>query len=207
MIEAVIHGLVLSTGLIIAFGAQNIYIFNQGASHRKLIYSMPAVITAAICDTILIILAVLGVSLIVMTVPVLQVTLFAVGFLFLIYIGWSIWSSDPVKVSNRHGAMSTRKQVMFAISVSLLNPHAILDTIGVIGANSLRYSETAELVVFAVACIFVSWISFIVIAVIGRSIRSIDREGRIVVMVNKISALIIWGIAIYIGYQLYMMLI
>ena len=98
--------------------------------------------------------------------------------------------------------MSPKKQVMFAISVSLLNPHAILDTVGVIGANSLRYSETSELIAFSTACIAVSWITFLMLAVIGRSTRSIDREGKIVMTINKISAVIIWGIAAYIGYQL-----
>ncbi|CAM4196822.1 LysE/ArgO family amino acid transporter [Lacicoccus alkaliphilus] len=205
MSAAVIHGVLLSIGLIMAFGAQNVFIFNQGASHKKLRSSLPAVITASVCDTILIILAVLGVSLMVMTVPGLQITLFAAGFLFLLYIGWTIWSSDPVKVNDKYGAMRADKQIMFAISVSLLNPHAILDTIGVIGANSLRYSGVAELVAFAVACIIVSWITFIMLAVIGRSIRSIDREGKIVMTINKVSALMIWGVASYIAYQLYML--
>lgn len=35
--------------------------------------------------------------------------------------------------------MSARKQIGFAMSVSLLNPHAIMDTIGVIGTNAAIY--------------------------------------------------------------------
>ncbi len=35
--------------------------------------------------------------------------------------------------------MPLKKQILFAASVSLLNPHAILDTIGVIGTNSIQY--------------------------------------------------------------------
>ncbi|AXF57128.1 LysE/ArgO family amino acid transporter [Salicibibacter kimchii] len=206
MLGAIIHGFVLSFGLILAFGAQNIFLFNQGAAHKKLRHTMPSVVTASICDTILIVFAVLGVSLIVMTVPVFQIIFFAAGFLFLIYIGWSIWSSDPVEVNKQHGAMSAKKQILFAISVSLLNPHAVLDTVGVIGTNSLRYSETPELMGFTVACIAVSWVSFIGLAMIGKTIRAIDKEGKIVVLINKISAVIIWGVAIFLGYQLYLLM-
>ena len=97
MLGAIIHGFVLSFGLILAFGAQNIFLFNQGVAHKKLQHTMPAVVTASICDTILIV--------------------FAAGFLFLIYIGWSIWSSDPVEVNKQHRAMSAKKQILFAISV------------------------------------------------------------------------------------------
>ncbi|SDJ33574.1 LysE/ArgO family amino acid transporter [Natribacillus halophilus] len=206
MLGAIIHGFVLSFGLILAFGAQNIFLFNQGAAHKKLRHTMPSVVTASICDTILIVLAVLGVSLIVMTVPVFQIIFFAAGFLFLIYIGWSIWSSDPVEVNKQHGAMSAKKQILFAISVSLLNPHAVLDTVGVIGTNSLRYSATSELIGFTIACIVVSWVSFIGLAMIGKTIRTIDKEGKIVVLINKISAVIIWGVAIFLVYQLYLLI-
>jgi len=204
MSEAIIHGFVLSFGLILAFGAQNIFLFNQGATHKKLRQTMPAVITASICDTILIVLAVLGVSLIVITMPVFQMIFFAAGFFFLIYIGWSIWSSVPVEVNKQYGAMGAKKQIMFAISVSLLNPHAILDTVGVIGTNSLRYSTEPELIGFTVACIAVSWISFIGLVIMGRTIRTIDQDGKIIVFINKISAVIIWGISVYLGYQLYL---
>ena len=206
MLGAIIHGVVLSFGLILAFGAQNIFLFNQGAAHKKLRHTMPSVVTASICDTLLIVLAVLGVSLIVMTVPVFQIIFFAAGFLFLIYIGWTIWASDPVEVNNKHGAMTAKRQIMFAISVSLLNPHAVLDTVGVIGANSLRYSTAPELIGFTVACIAVSWISFVGLVIIGKTIRTIDQEGKITVLINKISAVIIWGVAIYLGYQLYLLM-
>jgi L-lysine exporter family protein LysE/ArgO len=39
--------------------------------------------------------------------------------------------------------------------VSLLNPHAILDTIGVIGTSALAYDGRGR-ATFAVACLFVS---------------------------------------------------
>ena len=36
--------------------------------------------------------------------------------------------------------MSAGRQVAFAASVSILNPHALLDTVAVIGTSSIQYA-------------------------------------------------------------------
>lgn len=72
MIQPVLHGILLALGLILPLGAQNVFVFNQGANQKKMINALPVVITAGLCDTFLIIIAVLGVSLILMSLPVLQ---------------------------------------------------------------------------------------------------------------------------------------
>lgn len=207
MISAILHGIILSAGLILPLGPQNIFIFNQGAMHRTVKKSLPAVITAGICDTILILLAVLGVSLIVMTIPQLQLILYLIGFLFLIYIGYSIWRTDPNKLDEKKAPVKAKKQIFLALSVSLFNPHAIMDTVGVIGTSSLRYDNTPELMAFAISCVVVSWIAFFTLAIMGRYIQSIDKDGKIVRVINKVSALMIWAISILIAYQIYLILL
>lgn len=192
----------MAFGLIIPLGAQNVFVFNQGAAQSKFRRAIPVIITASICDTMLILLAVLGVSVIVLTIPVLQIVFFSIGLLFLIYMGWSIWNSDPAKLNGTDKAMAPRKQIAFAVSVSLLNPHAILDTIGVIGTNSLAYSGM-EKVAFTFATIAISWLWFIGLAIAGRVVGHFDTEGKMLGIINKISAVIIWGVAMYVGYQLY----
>ncbi len=95
MLEAFLHGFVLAFGLILPLGPQNVFVFNQGALQSNLIKALPVVITAAVCDTILITLAILGVSVIVLSFSWLQTIVYGIGFLFLIYMGWSIWKSAP----------------------------------------------------------------------------------------------------------------
>ena len=202
MTAALIHGIILAFGLILPLGAQNVFVFNQGASQPKFRGAVPVIITASLCDALLILLAVLGVSVIVLTVPVLQMVIFSVGIIFLLYMGWSIWNSDPAGLDKEEAALSTRKQILFAMSVSLLNPHAILDTIGVIGTSSLSYAG-GERILFTASCIAVSCLWFIGLAVAGRTVGNFDTEGRLLLGINKISALIIWGVAIYLGLQLY----
>ena len=187
---AIIHGIVLAFGLILPLGAQNVFVFQQGALQPRLYRAMPVAIPAALCDTLLIALAVIGVSVVVFTIPVLQIGLYIIGFCFLVYMGWSVWNTSSSSGNQeKQKLMPARKQIVFACSVSLLNPHAILDTIGVIGTNSLQYSG-AEKLAFTLACIIVSWL------------WKLDTNGIWMNRINKASAVMIWLVALYIAYQL-----
>ncbi len=50
LIQPVLHGILLALGLILPLGAQNVFVFNQGAN-QKMINALPVVITAGLCDT------------------------------------------------------------------------------------------------------------------------------------------------------------
>lgn len=91
MLEAIFHGVLLAIGLILPLGAQNIFVFNQGANQTKFRRALPAVITAGLCDSLLIILAVVGVSLILMSFPILQMIVYIIGLVFLLYMAWTLW--------------------------------------------------------------------------------------------------------------------
>lgn len=199
-LEPIVHGMILAFGLILPLGVQNVFIFNQGATQKRFINALPAVITASICDTLLISLAVAGVSIIVFSLGWLKVLLFVVGFFFLVYMGWVMWKSDT-EVEREQRKFTTRRQITFAASVSLLNPHAIMDTIGVIGTSSLVY-EGLEKWIFAVACILVSWLWFIGLAIAGKLIGQYGKSSNLLKRLNQFSAFIIWVMAVYMGYQI-----
>ncbi|WP_144475351.1 LysE/ArgO family amino acid transporter [Cytobacillus oceanisediminis] len=197
MLEAFIHGFILALGLILPLGVQNVFIFNQGALQPRYMNVLPAVITAALCDTLLISVSVLGVSLLILGSFWFKVILVGGGIIFLVYMGWITWNSKP---NNEKGSIakefSIKKQILFAASVSLLNPHAIMDTVGVIGTSSIRY-EGEEKVIFTVTAILVSWIWFFAISYIGRITGKIDKSGKVLLILNKISALVMWAAAGY----------
>jgi L-lysine exporter family protein LysE/ArgO len=199
---AFFHGVILACGLILPLGVQNIFVFNQGALHRRFRYALPAIVTASLSDTLLIILAVLGVSLVILSFPLLRIILFSLGFFFLVYMGFSLWKEADApedREDNRtktHQEMRAKKQILFALSVSLFNPHAILDTIGVIGTNSLHYAGK-EKAIFTLACILVSWLWFFGLAFIGRIFGARDPSGRWLSRINRSSAIIIWAISLY----------
>lgn len=193
MIQAILHGFLLALGLILPLGAQNVFVFNQGANHKSLKKSLPVVITAGLCDTLLILLAVLGVSLILNHYPSLQLIVYIVGLFFLLYMAWSLWNEKPANTTDQP-SMSAKKQIGFAMSVSLLNPHAIMDTIGVIGTSASIYSNH-EKIAFTITTILVSWLWFICLALIGKIVGRIDTSGKFILILNKISSIIILVVA------------
>lgn len=194
MTEAVFHGFLLSLGLILPLGVQNTFILTQGALHRRWAGALPAVLTAAICDTILITVAVSGISLVVLTIPWFKQALSWVGVLFLLYMGWATWRSTPSVDSAASDEWPLRRQITFAASVSLLNPHAILDTIAVIGTTSLQYVGAAKLG-YTLTCIAVSWLWFTGLAMAGHLLGMAASGVGLRRWLNRISALIMWWVA------------
>ncbi|OIK12067.1 lysine transporter LysE [Bacillus sp. MUM 116] len=204
MLEPFIHGFILALGLILPLGVQNVFIFNQGVLQPRYNKVLPAVITASLCDTLLILIAVLGVSLLILGSIWIKTILIGGGFIFLVYMGWTTWNSKPGNQKKEMAEkFSLKKQILFAASVSLLNPHAIMDTMGVIGTSSLKYHEE-EKVIFTFACILVSWLWFFGLSLFGRLSGKLDKTGNFILVLNKISAVVMWGAAVYLVLTLFM---
>jgi len=200
MLNAFTHGVFLAFGLIMPLGMQNIFVFNQGATQRHFFHALPCVLTAFVCDAILILASVLGIAFIVLALPWLKPLIFIFGICFLLYMGWVIWRKQP-----RHHTeiepLSARYQIAFAISVSFLNPHALIDTIGIIGSNSLHFIGQDKWA-FTLACLLVSLCWFIILALSGSCFKTVDKSGRGILIVNKLSAIIMWCTAGYLSYCL-----
>jgi L-lysine exporter family protein LysE/ArgO len=197
MISALIHGFILAMGLILPLGIQNLFVFSQGAVKNKFIYVLPIVITASICDTILILFAVLGVSIIVFSFLWMKTVLIVFGSLFLLYMGLITWKAKAdINTNQVEGNRKTSKLISYTLMISILNPHAILDTIGVIGTSSLNYQGFDKLA-FTCACIMVSWAWFLLLALLGHFVGSKDKTGKIALYLNKISAVVMWGVSMY----------
>jgi L-lysine exporter family protein LysE/ArgO len=199
--EAILHGMLLAFGLILPLGVQNVFIFTQGATQPSIIKALPAAVTAAICDTLLILFAVFGLSVLVLQLEWLRLVLMITGILFLTYMGYTVWNSKPGR-HEQGEPLPLKKQIVFALSVSLLNPHAILDTVGVIGTSALRYTGL-EQILFTAACITISWCWFFAMVFAGASIRKINGSGSVMNIFNRCSAIFIWCTAIYLLISLF----
>lgn len=194
------HAMLLALGLILPLGPQNAFLLSQGATHHRFRHCFPAIIAAGLSDTLLISAAILGVSAIVIALPMIRLVLVIFGVIFLAFIGYHTWKSE-VKLTPK-GKMhksNWKRQVIFTLSVSLLNPHAILDSMGVIGTAALDYHGTLR-TTFAVGCITVSWLWFISITLMGRYLTRIDRRGHIRKHLNHFAAIVMWLSACYLVY-------
>jgi L-lysine exporter family protein LysE/ArgO len=95
LITAFLHGYILALGLILPLGPQNVFVFNQGAAHRDFVRALPVVLAASCSDTLLILAAVMGVSLMVLTFAWVKLALASVGVVFLLLVGWNTWRTRP----------------------------------------------------------------------------------------------------------------
>jgi len=197
MFNAFFSGLFLALGLIVPLGVQNIFIFNQGANQEHFLHALPSVITAIICDVILILSAILGVSLLVLQIPWLKTLIYIFGAIFLLIMGFVTWNTKPMRFQAGMKPLCARRQIVFAASVSLLNPHALIDTIAVIGVNALHFFGREKLA-YTLGCVLVSCLWFFGLSVAGHFLHRLDSSGRYLRIVNKISALVIWTVGIYI---------
>lgn len=199
--QAFIHGMILSLGLILPLGIQNLFVFTQGATQATFVRALPVVITAGLCDTLLILLAVQGVSLFVASFAWFKLLFLVSGIGFLSYMGWLTWNSSlPTGGEQENSNFTYKQQIMFTLTVSVLNPHAILDTIGVIGTSVMNYIGN-EKIWFTMACVLVSWCWFSLLAIIGWKIGKEKKFTEIFGVVNKVSAIVMWLSAVYMGYS------
>ena len=199
--QAFVHGMVLAMGLILPLGVQNLLVFTQGVNQPTFLRALPVVFTASICDTILIVLAVQGVSLFIVKFAWVKVFMLGIGIVFLSYMGWRAWNDTIVNSCDNKENRSTIKQdILFAITVSLFNSHAVLDTIGVIGTSSINYIGS-EKVWFTMACILISWCWFLLLAIVGWKVGRQKGFMKIFGVVNKISAVFMWLSAVYMIYS------
>ena len=193
--KAFVHGIVLASGLILPLGVQNMFVLSQGIVQPQFWRALPAAVAAAVCDTVLILLAVQGMTLFLLKFALLKMGLLSAGMLFLLYMGWVSWRDTGGPEEKQAVVDSLRRQVAFAVTVSIFNPYAILDIVAVIGSSSISY-EGEEKMWFVAACILVSWCWFFCLAAAGRLLR---RKIAFSAWLSKISATIMWGTAIYLG--------
>jgi L-lysine exporter family protein LysE/ArgO len=179
--EAFMHGLILACGLIIPLGPQNLFVFNEGMRSKSFISSLPIIVTVSSCDTILILLAVLGTSGVILEIPQIRIPLIIGGTLFLLYMAYGSFKRVIQKeqaIEPKPG-LSAKNKFLYALGLSILNPHAIIDTIGVIGTSAASY-EVSNKINFTIGCILLSWVWFISLTLLGKRLGNFSHVRKFI---------------------------
>ena len=150
----------------------------------------------------LILLSVLGISLVLLERESVKLVILIVGFIFLVYIGYKLWNQTKINPGTKQYNLSKIKQIIFTISVSWLNPHAIIDTVVVIGSQCLQYSSNQKFA-YSIGCIIVTWFWFFSIAFFGNKLGKSKSSSFILGNINKVSAVLMYLIAIYTAFQIF----
>ena len=139
---AVVSGLALGLGLIVAIGAQNAFVLRQGL---RLEHVAAVVAVCALSDLVLIVAGVLGAGAVLSRVPWLVPVVCVAGAAFL--LGYAALAA---RRALRPGALlpeaaGARTGPWVAVGTGLaltwLNPHVYLDTVVLLGSMAATYGE------------------------------------------------------------------
>lgn len=201
------HGFLLAIALILPLGPQNTFVLTQASSLPRFRDAAAVALTAALCDTFLIAIAVAGLSVIVIALPWFRSAMGLIGALFMLWIAVCTWQAHPGAQAPEEGATATAarvgpawtraRRIRHSVTVSLLNPHAILDTVLVIGGASVLYHDAWARMAYAVAAIAASWLWFGGLLLAGHTFHHVlGRGSSRARLVSQVSAVLMGILAI-----------
>ena len=140
MREVFLEGLLLQASLIFALGPQNLFVLESGLRrHHHITVSF----VCFFCDFSLIMLGVAGAATFFNHYP--QIKIFfgvvGVGFLLLYGFGKITTSEKSLALTDEKSRGPLKNVILKSITFSVVNPHAYLDGIVLIGGYSAKYSD------------------------------------------------------------------
>lgn len=131
---ALVKGFFLSAGLIIAIGAQNMFVLRQGLKREHV---LPIVLFCAAADATLIIAGVSGLGGVLALIPGLSLVLALGGAAFLGWYGISALrraANPSALVIGAEAGMTLGAALAGTAAFTFLNPHVYIDTVMLTGA-------------------------------------------------------------------------
>lgn len=186
------EGFLLQASLILALGAQNIFVLESGLKKNR--HLMVATI-CSVCDAFLICIGVLGAASIFIKIPILKIIFGIVGIIFLAIYGVKklrlsffknqSMAEEQIKINNK------KEVIMLSLGFSLLNPHVYLDTVILIGGYSAKYTEVLPRALFGSGAAFFSVIWFYGLALFASVMSAILNQPKAMRLIAFISGIIL----------------
>lgn len=196
MWTAFISGVALSGSLIIALGAQNVFVLRQGLQREF----VPLVVwTCALIDACLLAAGVFGVSRLARLHADALWWVTLAGSVFLaVYGAMAAWRAiRPVRsaaLSNRPGTRSLALVWGQTLAVSLLNPHVYLDTVFLVGAVGAQYPMPPRALFWGgAACMSTVW--FVALGFGARWLTPVFASPQAWRWLDGFMALTMWGLS------------
>ena len=156
-----VFGLLFGLATAFPVGLQSFVVMNQG-----LRFGYPRVltgiITASLCDTLLIMLGAVGASALLADADE-RVPVILVGITFLAVFGVLAFRAAPEEEAGEVKSVG-RPLAMIAqtVGVSLFNPHAVLETVGILG-GAIAAQSAENRIEFACGVVAASWVWFLMV--------------------------------------------
>jgi L-lysine exporter family protein LysE/ArgO len=160
-VSALTNGALLGAALIIAIGAQNLFVLRQGMARDQVFI---VCLLSSLIDGFLILVGALGLGSTIAAFPWLVPWATWGGALFL--IGFGLMSvrrairTRPLDLHTEEKIVSSpKKAIILTLAFGFLNPHVYLDTVILLGSIAAGY-EFAARVYFVTGAIFASFAWF-----------------------------------------------
>jgi L-lysine exporter family protein LysE/ArgO len=134
LLPTFLSGFAMSAALIMAIGAQNLFVLRQGLRREHV---GAIVLFCSSADAILIILGVSGLGALLGTLPQLTTALSIGGAAFLAWYGVKAFrrmASNESMTITKSGGVSLSRAIAATAGFTFLNPHVYLDTVLLMGA-------------------------------------------------------------------------
>lgn len=195
--SAFLKGMGVGGSLIVAIGAQNAFLLRQGLQQQHV---LGCVLICVVCDIALIAAGAGSVGQLVAASPLLLTIIRFGGALFLLEYGrraaYAAWIG-PAQTLQAHGGAITAQgpALRAAIALSLLNPHAWLDTVVLLGAIGAQQPGEGH-VYFSAGAMTASLLWFTCLGLGARLLAPLFSKPNAWRVLDALIALTMWTIAI-----------
>ncbi len=191
-----LEGYAASAGLIIAIGAQNAFVLKQGILKNHVF------ITALLCavlDALLIGLGVGGFESLLAANAILLTCAKWGGAAFLFYYGFrsfrAVFRSVSLELDASRRAPGFQETIVTILALTLLNPHAYLDTVILLGSISAQV-PAPERLFFALGAVLASFMWFFTVSYVARFLAPLFRNPLSWKILDFLVGCTMWGIAL-----------
>lgn len=190
-----VHGFLMSLGLIVAIGAQNAFVLKQGLMKQHIFWIC---LLCALSDAILIFAGVYGFATLVKLIPELVVIAQCIGVVFLFVYGLlhfiQAYKADQCLQVSKESTASLWKSLLICLGLTWLNPHVYLDTVVLIGAVSAQFQP--DLLQFALGASLASVLFFFSLGYGAGFLQPVFQHPRAWQVLDVLIGMVMWGIAL-----------
>ncbi len=157
------EGFLLQASLILALGAQNVFVLESGLKRQ---YPLVVSLVCFLSDFALITLGVIGSASVLTAYPEARIFIGIIGVLFLFSYGWGkiFTKSEKFQESESTLKMTLKRSILLALTFSVLNPHAYLDAFVLIGGYSAKYELLSDRLAVGVGAAAFSGVWFVILS-------------------------------------------
>lgn len=159
-----LEGMLLQASLIFAVGPQNLFVLESGLKRH---FHLTVSLVCFFCDMALIMLGVIGAGTFFNQFPAIKIIVGIVGVGFLVLYGINkIRHTDSSHLEFEKNGKRTcyKAAILSAVTFSVVNPHAYLDGIVLIGGYSSKYSDLFSRIALGLGAASFSLIWFVALS-------------------------------------------